>query len=118
MELPKSLQSVADKVVNKFGADVTIRYVSAGAYSTATGTVAETTSDVATKGILGNINAREVNGLIEARDKRLTIAAENLATTPKTKDRVVINSVVHQIINVSTQEQENTPLTYELVLRS
>tara|TARA_R100001086_G_scaffold211418_2_gene127385 strand:- start:1619 stop:1975 length:357 start_codon:yes stop_codon:yes gene_type:complete len=113
-----ALQKAVSQVTNELGGDVTIRYVTAGNYDAATGLVAETTSDVATKGILENISAREVNGLIETSDKRLTVAAKDLTTTPKTKDRVVINSVVHQIINVNTQEQENSPLIYELVLRS
>jgi hypothetical protein len=56
--------------------------------------------------------------LIQAGDKRLTVAANDLATAPETKDRVVISSVVHQIVRVETTEQDNTAITYELILRA
>ena len=118
MSLSKSLESVAGKVINKFGGDVTIRYVTAGTYNTTTGAVTETESDTDIKGVLEDVNVREVNQLIQASDKRLTVAANDLATIPETKDRVVISSVVYQIIRVDTTEQANDPITYELILRA
>ena len=118
MGLAKSLENVAGKVINKFGADVTIRYVSAGAYNTATGTVTETTSDTSIKGVIEGISSTEVDELIKTADKRLTVAAEDLATVPAPKDRVVISSVEYQIITVNTVEQESTAITYELILRA
>jgi len=41
-----------------------------------------------------------------------------VATAPETKDRIVISSVVHQIIQVNTIEQDNTAIVYELILRA
>jgi hypothetical protein len=59
-----------------------------------------------------------VNDLIQAGDKKLIIAAFDLnGTTPKTADRVLIGGVTHQIIMVRTIEQDNTAITYELILR-
>lgn len=118
MSLAKSLEKVAGKVIGKFGSDVTIRYVTAGTYNTTTGASTETTSDTAIKGILEGVSKAEVNDLIEAEDKRLTVAADDLATAPGTKDRVVISSVVYQIIAVNINEHDNTAITYELILRS
>ena len=118
MSLSKSLESVAGKVINKFGGDVTIRYVTAGTYNTTTGAIAETESDTDIKGVVQDVSLREVNELIQAGDKRLIVAATDLATTPETKDRVVISSVVHQIIRVDTTEQANEPITHELILRA
>ena len=118
MSLSKSLESVAGKVINKFGGDVTIRYVTAGTYNTTTGAIAETESDTDIKGVVQDVSLREVNELIQAGDKRLIVAATDLATTPETKDRVVISSVVHQIIRVDTTEQANEPITNELILRA
>ncbi len=118
MSLAKSLEKVASKVISKFGGDVTIRFIAAGSYNTTTGVVGETVSDTNIKGVLENVNLREVNELIQAGDKRLTIAANDLATAPETKDRVVISSVVHQIVSVKTTEQDNTAITYELILRA
>ena len=118
MALADSLKKVASKVITKFGGDVTVRIVTAGAYDTSDGTVAETESDTTIKGVLEDVNLREVNELVQAGDKRLTVAADDLATAPETKDRVVIGSVVHQIIRVETTEQDNTAITHELILRA
>ena len=118
MALVDSLKKVSSKVITKFGGDVTVRIVTAGAYDTSDGTISETESDTTIKGILEDVNLREVNELVQAGDKRLTVAADDLTTAPETKDRVVISSVVHQIIRVETTEQDNTAITYELVLRA
>jgi|TARA_B100000073_G_C23336248_1_gene412917 hypothetical protein len=118
MGLASSLEKVASNVIEALGADVTIRYVTAGTYNTTTGVIGETESDTAIKGVVENIKQSEVNELIQASDKRLIVAAKELATAPETKDRVVISSVVHQIIQVETIDQDNTAITYELVLRA
>ena len=118
MALADSLRKVASKVITKFGGDVTVRIVTAGSYNTTTGTVGESVSDTEIKGVLQDITLREVNGLVQAGDKRLTVAASDLTTAPETKDKVVISSVVHQIITVETTEQDNTAITHELILRA
>ena len=118
MALATSLRSVATKLMAKFGGEVTIRRITTGAYNTTTGAITETTSDNTIRGVLEDVNAREVNELVQAGDKRLTIAAADMAGVPTTVDKVVINSVVHQIIRVITIEQDNNPITYELILRA
>ena len=97
---------------------MTVRIVTAGSYNTTTGAITETESDTTIKGILEDVNLREVNELVQAGDKRLTVAADDLTTAPETKDRIVISGVVHQIIRVETTEQENTAITLELILRA
>lgn len=118
MALSTGLRKVASKVVGKFGGDVTVRIVTAGTYNTTDGTVNQSNSDTTVKGVLTDINLRETNELIQAGDKRLGIAASAVTTAPETKDQVVINSVVHQIIQVITTEQDNTAIVYELILRA
>ena len=118
MALADSLKKVASKVITKFGGDVTVRIVTAGSYNTTTGAITESESDTTIKGVLEDVNLREVNELVQAGDKRLTVAADDLTTAPETKDRVVIGSVVHQIIRVETTEQDNTAITHELILRA
>ena len=117
MALADSLGKVATNVLKALGADVTIRYVTSGSYNT-TGLSGETVSDTNVKGVVQAVSKSEVNSLIEAQDKLLIVSAEELATAPGTKDRVVISSVVYQIISVNTVEQENTANTYEMVLRA
>ena len=109
---------MAGTVIATFGGDVTVRYVSAGSYNATTGAITETTSDTNVKGVLEDVNVREVNELVQQGDKRLTVAAKELPSAPETKDRVVISTIVHQIIRVETTEQDNTAITYELILRA
>ena len=117
MALAGPLRKVASKLMAKFGGVATIRRVTTGSYNTTTGTVSETTSDTTVRGVLEDVNLREVNDLIQAGDKRLLIAAADIANAP-TADEVLISSVTHQVIQVRTIEQDNIAITYELILRA
>ena len=120
MSLAKSLQNTVGKATAKLGGDVTIRYVSAGDYDTTTGTIPDFSTTIEShevKGVLEDVNTRKVNELIQAGDKRLIVAAIDLPSVPETKDRVTIGSTEHQVVRVRTYEQDNTPLSYELILR-
>ena len=118
MTLSGPLRKVASKVITKFGGEVTIRRITVGAYNTSTGTAAETTSDTVLRGVLEDVNVREVNDLIQSGDKRLTVAAADVAAVPSTADRVLIGGITHQVIRVTTIEQDNEPITHELILRA
>ena len=118
MTISKSLQKTASKLMEKFGGALTYRRVSGGAYNASTGAITETVTDYNLRGVLQDVKAREVNELIQAGDKRLTIAAADVANAPTPADKVLIASVVHQIISVATTEQDNTAITYELILRA
>jgi len=118
MGIASSLKKASTKVLSSVGGDVTIRRITTGAYNTTTGAVGETASDTTVKGFIEDVNKREVNDLIQADDRRLTIAAGSLTYTPTTADRVVISSIIHQIIRVEVVEQANTAITYQLILRA
>jgi hypothetical protein len=118
LALSGPLRKVASKVITKFGGEVTIRRITVGAYNTSTGTAAETTSDTVLRGVLEDVNVREVSDLIQSGDKRLTVAAADVAAVPSTADRVLIGGITHQVIRVTTIEQDNTAITHELILRA
>ena len=118
MALASPLRKVASKLMAKFGGVATIRRVTTGAYNTSTGTVTETTTDTTVRGVLEDVNLREVNDLIQAGDKRLLIAAADIANAPITADEVLIGGITHQTVQVRTIEQDNTAITYELILRA
>jgi len=118
MALVTSLRKTASKLMSKFGGEATIRRVVLGVYSPTTGTISETTTDTIVRGVLQDINLREVSDLIQATDKRLLVAAADLSSVPTTADRVIIGSITHQVIRVDTIEQDNTAITYELILRA
>ena len=117
MSLANALKKAASKTLSKLGGDVTKRRVSTGSYNTTTGAITETTSDTTIKGVLDNVSRSQVNDLIESQDKILTISANDITFVPTTKDRVVISSVEFKIISISVNEQNNTPISFELVLR-
>ena len=101
-----------------FGGDVTVRFLSAGYYNTTTGEITETASDTAIKGIVSDVTLREANELVQAGDKNLMISANDVTSAPETKDRVVISSIVYQIIQVETTELNGVDIVYNLVLRA
>ncbi len=60
----------------------------------------------------GNVTIRKVTtGSYNAT------TGNDLDYVPTTKDRVVISSVEFKIIAVNTNEQNNTPISFEIVLR-
>jgi len=117
MALASPLRKVASKLMARFGGEATFRSVTAGAYNTTTGASAETTTDTTVRGVLEDVRRSEVNDLVQQGDKRLIIAAADLASAPTTADRVIISNRSLQIIEVRTIEQDNTAITYELILR-
>ena len=118
MTLANPLRKVASKLMAKFGGVVTINRVTAGVYNPTTGTASETVAGTVVRGVLEDVNVREVNDLIQSGDKRLTVAAADVAAVPSTADRVLISGVTHQVIRVTTVEQDNEPITHELILRA
>ena len=118
MGIASSLKKVATKSFNKLGGNITIRQITNGSYNTTTGVVSESNSDTVVKGLLENINNTEVNDLIQAEDKKLTISAGDITFVPTPKDKVVVASVVFKIITVVTNQQDNIPITFELFLRA
>lgn len=118
MTLANPLRKVASKLMARFGGLATIRRVEPGIYNPLTGTVSEVTTDTSVRGVLEDVNLREVNDLIQAGDKRLLIAAADINIAPTTADRVLIENIMYQAVTVRTIEQDNTAITYELILRA
>jgi len=118
MSLASSLKKAASKSLKALGGSVTIRKVTAGTYNTATGAMGGSTEDTIVNGALSDVSNSEVNDLIQANDKVCIISAGDLDYVPTPKDRVVISSVVYQIVQVNTEEQNNTPIAFTLFLRS
>ena len=117
MSIANVLKEAASKTLSKLGGDVTIRQVTAGSYNTTTGAITESTSDTTIKGAIRNVTRNQVNDLIESQDKIVTISAGDLTFVPTTKDRVVISSVEFKIVQVITNEQNNTAISFDLILR-
>lgn len=100
--LDKALPKVAKKVIGKLGkTDVTYRAITEGAYDTATGKVGQTTTDTTFTASVGEYSVKELNNLIRRDDVKLEVAANELSAksiTLNRKDRIVIDSIAHEII--------------------
>ena len=118
MGISSGLKKAASKVVNKFGGSITYRRITTGTYNTSTGTIGEVKTDSSIKGVLDGVTKSEVNDLIRANDKKLTISAQGLSSDPTPQDRILISSIEYQIIQVLKYEQNNTAITFELILRA
>lgn len=101
----------------RFGGEVTFRRVTTGAYDTSTGAATPTASTTTVRGVVEDVREREVNDLIKGTDKKLTIAAADLAFEPAVSDQVTISSRIMQIIEVRKIEQDNLAIVFEIFLR-
>jgi len=117
MALATSLRKTASKLMSKFGGSVTIRRVTTGGYNPTTGTATPSISDTTVKGVLEDVQQREVNDLIRSSDKKLTIAAADLSFEPAVSDQISVSGRVFQCIQVNRIEQDNTAIVFEIYLR-
>lgn len=120
MGFEAAIKKAVEKVsqISGIGTSVTIRRVVTGQYNTTTGEMREVTTDTAVKGVMEDVNQREVNEIVQADDRKLVIPANSVSTAPSTSDRVIIGGDTHQIIRVKTQDQAGVAITYELILRA
>ena len=117
MALAGSLRKVASKLVSKFGGEVTFRRITSGIYNPTTGTAASTVSTTTVRGVLEDVNEREVNDLVKGTDKKLTVVAADLSYEPSVSDQVTVANRAMQIVQVTKIEQGNTAIVFEIFLR-
>lgn len=117
MALATSLRKTASKLMLRFGGQVTIRRITTGAYNPTTGVATPTASETIIRGLLEDVTEREINDLIKSTDKKLTIAAADLAYEPAISDQVTVSNQIMQVVEVRKIEQDNTPIVFEIFLR-
>ena len=117
MALAGPLRKVASKLMLKFGGEVTFRRITTGAYNTSTGVATPTAASTTVRGVLEDVNEREVNDLVKGTDKKLTVAAADLSFDPAVSDQVTVATRVMQIVRVEKIEQDNTAIVFEIFLR-
>jgi hypothetical protein len=117
-QLSKAARKVTSKVLGKFGGNITFKKIVPGTYNVSRGSITETIETETIKGILQNVNQREVNDLIKETDKICSIAASDLTFVPTTSEEVTIVSINYQIIRIVTTENDNQEIKYKLYLRA
>ena len=79
--------------------------------------MSEVKSDVSIKGVVSNVTRSEVTDLVSSQDKRVTISAGDITFTPTTFDRVVISGTEYKVVQLNTNEQNNTAISFDIFLR-
>ena len=113
-----ALKKAVPGILKATGSNVVIRFVTVGSYNTSTGAVSESNTDVTVKALVDDVSRSEVNDLISQQDKRVLIAAKDVTSTQTTKDKVLISNVVHQIIQVDSEEASGVAVTFTLFVRA
>lgn len=124
MSLDSAVRKVAQKVIAATGGLVTIRYIGAATYNTTTRTVSPTENNVSTtpdgrplRGRVSEYTTRELSNTVRASDRKLQIAAADLAVAPTEKDRAVLANLVYEIVRVSAPQASDSAALYVLQLR-
>ena len=100
MSIANALKKAASSTIKVLGGDITYRRVTTGIYNPTTGSMSEVKTD-----------------LVSSQDKRLTISAGDITFTPTTFDRVVISGTEYKVIQINTNEQDNTAISFDIFLR-
>lgn len=111
MSLDSPLRRVAQKVLATFGTSVTIRRVTGTAYNTTTRTMTPTTADTTVKARIDEYTDRELGFSvatqtappIRAGDRKVTVAAADLAYVPSVDDKVMIATLIYDVIRVQPE---------------
>ena len=117
MSIANALKKAASKTIKALGGDITYRRVTTGIYNPTSGSMSEVKSDVSIKGVVSNVTRSEVTDLVSSQDKRLTISAGDISFTPTTFDRVVISGTEYKVVQINTNEQNNTAISFDIFLR-
>jgi len=117
MSIASALKKATSKTIKALGGDITYRRVTTGIYNPTSGSMSEVKADVSIKGVVSNVTRSEVTDLVSSQDKKLTISAGDITFTPTTFDRVVISGTEYKVVQINTNEQGNTAISFDLFLR-
>jgi hypothetical protein len=118
MTLDIRARATADKLIGKFGKQVTLTRVTEGTYDPNTGELSggsTTTQTVAA--LIKDFNGIEIlSGAIQAGDRNVSIAALN-ATEPQIGDAMTIDSLAYNVLAVKSIWSGEKVAIYELQVR-
>lgn len=111
-------QETASNLIMKFGKIITLSRQSKGIYDPATGELpASSISNLSVKALVKDYKPTEfISGTIETGDKKVTLAALNLAQ-PNVGDKVTIDLLDYTVIAVKTTWSGELAALYELQVR-
>lgn len=109
----------AQESIEENGASVTLRKAGTETYDPATGDLTGSPTDYATKGLIENYSEHFIaEGLVQAGDRKVTIAAASITVTPEQGDSVLIGAESFDVIEVKREFAGDTPVIHILQIRT
>ena len=99
--LDKPLRKVSKQLISKFGTAVTVVRRGDATYNVETGTTTESSTNYTIKAVIDDYTAKEITGLVQVGDRRLTIASSALPFEPTTSDQLIFEGITHNIISTN-----------------
>ena len=118
MTLDTKARATADKLIGKFGKQVTLTRVTEGTYNPATGDMsAGSTTTQTVAALVKDFNGiKLLIGAVQRGDTKVSIAALN-ATEPQIGDTITIDSLVYNVLAVKSIWSGEKTAIYELQVR-
>ena len=118
MSLSTNLRATAIALITKYGNDVTYRKQTGTTYDIATGTTVPTYDpDVQLKATYLSYSSDEIVGLIQAGDIKATFSYDATINFDITSDKIIIDTIIYNIINILPEIAQNNLITNTLQLR-
>lgn len=114
--------ATANRMLAKYGMEVTLHRVTTGAYDPATGSAPTTTADYIGTGAVFDYAQRDIDGsLIKSGDQKLLMSPfqtdGSAMPVPTTSDKILIGSTVYSIQPSKTVAPAGTNVLFELTIR-
>lgn len=118
-KLDTRFRALATRLINKYGKSITLTSITTGSYNPATGSVINTTSAASVKAIVEDYSYRDsgtgfADGLVKIGDKKFTVAAIDLSSSPKPGDTITLGSATYSVIRVIETWSGEQIASYEL----
>lgn len=105
--------------INTYGAAVTLRKPGADSYDPATGALIQGTTDYPTTALIESYSEYHLaNGLVQAGDRRIVLAAANLSVAPVQGDFIIFEGQTFAIISVKSDYAGDQPIIHTLQIRN
>jgi len=113
-KLDTRFRALATRLINKYGKSITLTSVTTGSYNPATGSVTNTTSAASVKALVEDYKTGFADGLVKIGDKKFTVAAIDLSSSPKPGDTITLGSATYSVIRVIETWSGEQIASYEL----
>ncbi|MDF1791446.1 MAG: hypothetical protein P1U88_06015 [Thalassobaculaceae bacterium] len=115
--LGETIRPVVADLIARAGATMILRRVEVPSYDPATGDVAETTVDIALKGVIEEVETGHPDGVVRRGDRVITVAAQDLQIDPSPGDDLIVAGAVHRIVSVTATYAGDRPAVFRLHIR-